>query len=484
MRTYRLLSILVLGLISHEFGYLQISVAQVPNVPRSASEVAPIFFAVDDFSAAANPSGNWSYGYTTKLGSSFIPYVTRGTTTFSNEVGWFGPVPPFTNSPGYPLVVVSASGTARLLDMGPGPNGEYSVVRWTAPFAGLWDISGEFAGLGSTSSDVHVLRSNRSVFSRNLNNSDVQVFALTLWLEMGDSVSFAVGFGPDKNFDFDSTGLRAVVLPHEYDYKKIDFPGAAQTQVFGFNDNGTVVGNFTDTQGTVHGFLYRAGNYEAVDFPAALETGFEGINNAEQIAGYYRGTDQRYHGIILANSAYREISFPEALDTVAWDINNRGDVVGGFDYTDQNTVIAFLDRHDSFSSFEDPVAPPAQTQADAINDHGQIVGVYVDLAGNVHGFLRQNGAFFPVEFPGTTAGGEAEGINNEGQIAGRYFGGRGGALGFIRSGTRFTTLVFPGAAICAARKINNHGVVVGIYRSEPGQPLHGFIATPAHPASE
>jgi hypothetical protein len=483
MRTYRLAVTLLLGIIFQQVGYSQLS--SNLDVPQNAApptvSVAPIFFAVDDFSSSGNPSGNWSYGYTTGLGSPFIPYATSGTTTFSNEVGWFGPVPPFTNSPGYPLVVISESPRPRLLDMGPGPNGEYSVVRWTAPFAGLWDVSGEFRGLGATSSDVHVLHRNRAVFSRDLNNSDIQVFALTLRLRAGDSVDFAVGFGPDKNFDFDSTGLRAVILPHEYDYRKIDFPGAAQTQVFGFNDNGTVVGDYTDTQGAVHGFVYRSGNYVSIDFPGSLETGFAGINNAEQMAGYYRGTDQRYHGIVLAGSTYREISFPGALDTIAWDVNNRGDVVGGFDYTDQNTVIAFLDRHGSFTSFEDPVAPPAQSQADAINDRGQIVGVYVDQDSNVHGFLRENGTFFPVEFPGVTSGGEAEGINNRRQIAGRYFAGRGGSLGFIRSGTRFTTIAFPGAAICAARKINNHAVVVGIYRWEPGQPLHGFMATPVQP---
>ena len=177
---------------------------------------------------------------------------------------------------------------------------------------------------------------------------------------------------------------------------------------------------------------------------------------------------------------YRDVSFPGVPDTVAWDVNDFGDVVGGFD-PDPDSVIAFLDHHGSYTSFEDPVAPPGASQADALNDHGQVVGVYVDIDGNVQGFLRQNGEFFPVEFPGTPAGGEAEGINNKGQVAGRYFGGRGGSLAFIRSGSRFTTMVFPGAAVCAARKINNHGVVVGIYRTENGtSPLHGFMATPVH----
>lgn len=362
----------------------------------------------------------------------------------------------------------------------PGPDGEYSVVRWTAPSAGLWDVSGEFDGQGSTSSDVHILRNQHCVFSRNLNNADTQVFTLTLSLHAGDTIDFAVGFGPDQNSDSDNTRLRAVILPHAYDYSKIDFPRASQTQVFGFNDHGTIVGNYTDTQGVAHAFVYRHGSYTTIDHSDSVENGFLGVNNDEHLAGYYIGTDQRYRGFVFADSVYRDVSFPGALDTVAWDINNFGDVVGGFDFTDPNTVIAFLDHHGSYSSFEDPMAPPGASQADALNDRGQIVGVYVDIDGNVHGFLRENGSFFPVEFPGTMSGGEAEGINNQGQIAGRYFGGRGGSLAFIRSGSRFTTMMFPGAAVCAARKINNHGVVVGIYRAENGTPLHGFIATPVH----
>ncbi len=241
------------------------------------------------------------------------------------------------------------------------------------------------------------------------------------------------------------------------------------------------MGNYTDTQGVVHAFVYRDGSYKTIDHSDSIENGFLGINNDDHIAGYYIGTDQRYHGFVLTDSVYDCVSFPGALDTVAWDVNDFANVVGEFDFSDQNTVIAIVDRHGSYTSFEDPVASPGASQADALNDRGQIVGVYVDVDGNAHGFLREDGEFFPVEFPAITSGGEAEGINNHGQIAGRYFGGPGGSLAFIQSGSKFTTMVFPGAAICAARKMNNQAVVVGIYRTENGtSPLHGFVATPVH----
>ena len=37
-------------------------------------------------------------------------------------------------------------------------------------------------------------------------------------------------------------------------YQKIDFPGSAETKVLAINDDGVIVGNFTDSQGNTHGF--------------------------------------------------------------------------------------------------------------------------------------------------------------------------------------------------------------------------------------
>jgi probable HAF family extracellular repeat protein len=41
------------------------------------------------------------------------------------------------------------------------------------------------------------------------------------------------------------------------------------------------------------------------------------------------------------------------------------------------------------------------TQASGINDSGQIVGVYFDIAGNEHGFLLDRGTFTTINVPGS-----------------------------------------------------------------------------------
>ena len=63
-----------------------------------------------------------------------------------------------------------------------------------------------------------------------------------------------------------------------------------------------------------------------------------------------------------------------------------------------------------------------ETTAIGINNASQIVGGYVDSAGNRHGFLDNNGVFTTLDFPGSTFT-QATGINNVGQIVGFYSGG-------------------------------------------------------------
>jgi probable HAF family extracellular repeat protein len=70
-----------------------------------------------------------------------------------------------------------------------------------------------------------------------------------------------------------------------------------------------------------------------------------------------------------------------------------------------------------------------------INDAGQIVGHYADAAGTGHGFIYQNGVYFPplndpeASGASSASGIGAEGINNAGQIVGSYY--NAGAHGFV-----------------------------------------------------
>jgi uncharacterized membrane protein len=82
--------------------------------------------------------------------------------------------------------------------------------------------------------------------------------------------------------------------------------------------------------------------------------------------------------------------------------------------------------------------------------------------------------FSPVDVPfaGVTET-DANGVNNSGQIVGFYFDASGGHA-FLDSGGMFSTLVVPGSSFTSANGINNAGLIVGHYVDANG--LHGLWA--------
>ena len=102
----------------------------------------------------------------------------------------------------------------RQLAFHPGPSGEFSVIRWTAPTTATVSIAGSFTGTDccATTTDVHVLRNGVSLFDNSVNGFGATVsFSATVSIQAGDTIDFIVGFGSDGNFFNDSTGLDAVI---------------------------------------------------------------------------------------------------------------------------------------------------------------------------------------------------------------------------------------------------------------------------------
>lgn len=100
------------------------------------------------------------------------------------------------------------------LSFHPGPKGEYSVVRWTAPGPGEYRLRSVFTGIDAqTTTDVHVLHRGRPIFNGfiNLNGQGRRAeHHGTLNVLAGDTVDFVVGYG-NGSYICDSTGLVAVI---------------------------------------------------------------------------------------------------------------------------------------------------------------------------------------------------------------------------------------------------------------------------------
>jgi probable HAF family extracellular repeat protein len=167
----------------------------------------------------------------------------------------------------------------------------------------------------------------------------------------------------------------------------LNFPGANLTEAIGINDDGQVVGDYRETSGRFHGFLWDDGNFRTLDvpFPDAVLSSPAGINNVGQIVGFYFDNDVtgsfpngRAHGFLYDNGIFTSFDFPGATATLPADINDHGQIVGIYADNDMVAHSFLLDRG-KFTEFDVSFSSVVGTQVSGINNRGQIVGRYLEI---------------------------------------------------------------------------------------------------------
>ncbi|MBM3499955.1 MAG: glycoside hydrolase family 2, partial [Armatimonadetes bacterium] len=96
----------------------------------------------------------------------------------------------------------------------PGRNGEYAVVRFTAPAAGEYAVQARFWSIAQrATTDVHVLAGGQALFDGRINVGEGGPecsFAGHVALKAGETLDFACGWG-NGNYGADTTALAPVV---------------------------------------------------------------------------------------------------------------------------------------------------------------------------------------------------------------------------------------------------------------------------------
>ena len=174
---------------------------------------------------AANPSEVWSYGWKKNLTGRFFlattplnePPTRSGWSSASGGPAIIHSVRPVTATVGVNQLVVRAGA----LDLAPGLNGEYAIVRFTAPTEGIYKVSGQFYAQDDndigTTTDVWILRNDNKTgaFSGKVDSpggAPVASFtSVQFQLKKGDTLDFEVGYGANKDFFYDNTGLNALI---------------------------------------------------------------------------------------------------------------------------------------------------------------------------------------------------------------------------------------------------------------------------------
>jgi uncharacterized membrane protein len=166
---------------------------------------------------------------------------------------------------------------------------------------------------------------------------------------------------------------------------EIAYPGSTQTQAFGINNNGDIVGLYWPSQGgPIAGFLLSNGTYTTLLAPGSTYTQLTAINNMGGIVGSALGRHESW-GFRYGHGVFKPIQVRRALSTYVQGLNDNGMIVGRFVNYPPARCFAFL-KSGEFRSIMFPGA--RNTSCWGINNAGQIVGDYdLPVGGVGHGFL-------------------------------------------------------------------------------------------------
>src|SRR5579863_5822457 len=224
-----------------------------------------------------------------------------------------------------------------------------------------------------------------------------------------------------------------LLFPPQYDqgdYRNLDFPGSAQTQVTGLNDHGVYVGfGFGAGRHVTFGWYAKNGVFHEVNFPTGNQADqlgeLLGVNNDDVAVGFYIDGSGNNHGFEYNIGTHRFSIVTEsgARSLVAAAGNNRGDVVG-FYYTKPNSshAVGFI-RYRDRTSVKLTAPGACSTDALGVNDKDEVVGVYTPCGRStaLDGFTwTPQAGFTTVNDPNGVGTTIIDGVNDAGDLVGYY----------------------------------------------------------------
>jgi hypothetical protein len=168
-----------------------------------------------------------------------------------------------------------------------------------------------------------------------------------------------------------------------------------ETRAEGINDAGVISGEYVDEQGNEHGYLLRDTEFETIDVPNSFSTDVWMVSNDGWLAGDYSSSTTVLAYVRSRRGAFITLSIPGSIAASARSINDRHEVVGRWDDDSApgDPLVCTTQCHGFYwsngRSLEICFPGALYTIPLGINNPGQIVGRYVDLSSNEHGFIAR-----------------------------------------------------------------------------------------------
>lgn len=180
---------------------------------------AVIYDVTSDFSISnGNPNGVWTYGYSASGGATYSLINSDRIYNTAVAIGWGSNAVNNQNAPMDWKNISSSTinGVAPgqfTIHPGPAANGDYGVLRFVTPIAGIYSIASTFFTGDVGDTDARVLKNADFLNPLAFASSTTGNFAFntTLSLATGDTLDFVVG--NKGSFFSDNTPLSVVITP-------------------------------------------------------------------------------------------------------------------------------------------------------------------------------------------------------------------------------------------------------------------------------
>jgi hypothetical protein len=159
-----------------------------------------------------------------------------------------------------------------------------------------------------------------------------------------------------------------------------------ENQLIGVNNANIAVGFYNDAAGNSHGYAYDINTKTFspdINDPNAVSTVAAAINNSGEIAGFYTDSMGVIHGFIDDGGAFTTVDPLGATETELLGLNDHGLADGFSDIGGVMHGILYNSLTNTFTLL-DPSGSNGTT-LNGINDAGDVVGFFVDSAGNTDG---------------------------------------------------------------------------------------------------
>jgi hypothetical protein len=208
---------------------------------------------------------------------------------------------------------------------------------------------------------------------------------------------------------------------------------AGNTECWGLNSKGTIVGDYINANNATVGYIYANGVFTDVSVPKAQLTIAYGVNDSNEVIGYYTDPTGGEYGFTFDGTTYTKLAVKKASITQGFGIDNAGD------YTLIATLADGLEHSYLVSggTQTELVFPKiSQVAAHHLNNKGQISATVIDSSNADHAGIYDGttGKYYVLDDPkgvGMTIG---DGINDKLELAGRYNTSKAVSLGFLATG--------------------------------------------------